>query len=117
MNRRHFPKGLTLLLELIAAVTVFAIAAAVCCQILVAAERTSREAARLEEAVSAVTSAAEALRSGADPEEVLTDIAAHPSMEAELTAAEGLTLCRLRWLEEGTEIWALELALPGEVAP
>ena len=54
MKQRYFPKGLTLLLELTAAVTVFAIAAVVCCLIHAAAERTSREAARLEEAVAAL---------------------------------------------------------------
>ena len=117
MKDRHFPRDLTLLLELTAAVTVFAVAVAVCCLILARAERTSREAAKLEEAVAAITSAAESLRAAEDPEEVLWDIAAHPSLEAEVTENEGLTLYRLRWLEEGAEVWALELALAGEVTP
>ena len=117
MKQRHFPNGLTLLLELTAAMTVFAVAAAVCCLIHAAAERTSREAVRLEEAVASVTSAAEALRAAEDPEEVLGDIAAHPAMEAEVTEEAGLTIYRLRWLEEGTEVWSLDLALPKEVAP
>ena len=38
-------------------------------------------------------------------------------MEAEVTQNEGLTLYRLRWLEAGTEVWSLELALAGEVTP
>ena len=117
MKDRHFPRDLTLLLELTAAVTVFAVAVAVCCLILARAERTSREAAKLEEAVAAVTSAAEALRAAEDPEEVLAYIEAHPAMEAEVTQNEGLTLYRLRWLEAGTEVWSLELALAGEVTP
>ena len=117
MNARHFPKGLTLLLELIAAVTVFAVAAAVCCQILARAEGLSREAARLEEAVTAVTSAAEALRAAEDPAQVLAAIEAHPAMEAETRCEEGLIFCRLSWLEEGAEVWSLDLTVPGEVAP
>ena len=117
MKQRYFPKGLTLLLELTAAVTVFAVAAVVCCLIHAAAERTSREAARLEEAVAAVTSAAEALRAAEDPEEVLAYMEAHPFLAAEVTQNEGLILYRLRWLEEGTEVWSLDLALPKEVAP
>ena len=66
---------------------------------------------------AAVTSAAEALRAAEDPEEVLADIAAHPFLTAEVTENEGLTLYRLRWLEEGAEVWSLELALAGEVTP
>ena len=39
--------------------TVFAVAVAVCCLILARAERTSREAAKLEEAVAAVNALTE----------------------------------------------------------
>lgn len=116
MNRRHFPKGLTLLLELTAAVTVFAVAAALCCRLLAQAEQTSREAETLEEAVAALSSAAEELRAAADPAQVLAAIEAHPFMEAEVRTEDGLVRYRLYWLEEGTEVWSLDLACL-EVAP
>ena len=113
----RYPKGLTLLLELIAAVTVFAVAAAVCCLLLARAERISRDAETLEGAVAAITSAAEELRAADDPATVLENIEAHPHMSAEVRSEGDLTLYRLYWLEDGVEVWSLDLACSGEVAP
>lgn len=117
MKQTRFPGGLTLLLELIAAVTVFAVAAGVCGLLLARAERTSREAERLEEAVAAITSAAEELRAAEDPAAVLEAIEAHPNLGAEATAEGPLVRYRLYWLEDGAEVWSLDLTCIGEVAP
>jgi len=117
VKEARFPKGLTLLLELIAAVTVFAVAAGVCGLLLARAERISRDAETLEKAVAAVTSAAEELRAAEDPAAVLEAIEAHPNLEAEVRPGGALVFYRLRWVEEGREIWSLDLACAGEVAP
>ena len=117
MKTFRFPRGLTLLLELIAAVTIFAVAAGVCAQLLTRAEKTSREAQALDRAVAAVSSAAEELRASHDPSAVLAAIEAHPNMSAEVRPEGLLTHYRLCWTEDGAEVWSLELTCMGEVAP
>ena len=117
MKTFRFPKGLTLLLELITAVTVFAVAAAVCTQLLARAERISREAEALDRAVAAVSSAAEELRAAEDPSALLATIEAHPNMGAEARSEGLLTHYRLFWTEDGTEVWSLDLTCHKEVAP
>jgi len=117
MKELRIPRGMTLLLELIAAVTVFAVAAGVCCLLLARAERVSREAEILEEAVAAITSAAEELRAAQDPAPVLEAIEAHPNMGAEVRSDGALVRYRIFWTEDGAEVWSLDLACAGEVAP
>ncbi len=117
MKELRFPKGLTFLLELIAAVTVFAVAAGVCCLLLARADRISRDAEKLEEAVSAITSAAEELRAAEDPVAILEAIEAHPDLGVEIRPEGPLVHYRLYWLEDGAEVWSLDLACAGEVAP
>ena len=117
MTRSRFPKGLTLLLELTAAVTVFAVAAGVCCLLLARAERISRDAEALDRAVAAVTSAAEELRAADDPAAVLEAIEAHPSLGVEVRSDGALVRYRLFWTEAGGEVWSLDLACAGEVVP
>ena len=117
MNDRHFPKGLTLLLELVAAVAIFAVAAGVCALILAEAETVSRQAASLEVAVDTLTSAAESLRAAEDPAPILEAIEEHPSMGVRVIPDGDLVRYRLYWLEGDTEVWSLDLTCPGEVAP
>lgn len=110
-------RSLTLLQELIAAVTVFAVAAGSCGLLLARAERISRDAEALEEAVAAITSAAEELRAAEDPAPVLEAIEAHPNLGAEATAEGPLVRYRIFWTEDGTEVWSLDFACAGEVEP
>ena len=117
MKTFRFPRGLTLLLELIAAVTIFAVAAGICAQLLTQAEKTSREAQALDRAVATLTSAAEELRAAEDPAQILAAIEAHPNMRAEVQPDGILTHYRLCWTEEGAEVWSLDLTCMGEVAP
>lgn len=117
MKTFRFPRGLTLLMELIAAVTVFAVATGVCARLLTRAEMTSRRAEALDRAVAAVSSAAEELRAADDPAAVLASIEAHPNMDAEVRTDGILTRYRLSWTEDGAEVWSLDLTCTEEVAP
>ena len=117
MKTFRFPRGLSLLLELIAAVTIFAVAAGICAQLLTQAEKISRDAQALDRAVAAVSSAAEELRASDDPSAVLASIEAHPNMSAEVRPEGLLTRYRLCWTEDGAEVWSLDIVCMGEVAP
>lgn len=112
---KRIPKGLLLLLELVTAVAVFAVAAAVCGLLLTEAEQTSREAARLERAVAALTSAAEELRAAEDPAQVLEDLRQQPCLQIRGYPGDGLIRYELEWLEDGRSVWRLDVVR--EVAP
>ena len=88
MNRRTTARGSSLfLIELIISILFFAVASSDCVQFFVKARLMSREAAQLTEAVSACTTASEAIASG-DSLETISDRlrAVYPDCQASLTA-------------------------------
>ena len=115
--KRHGHRGMTLLLELIIAVALFAVAGAVCAQVLVTARQLSDRAELLDTAVEEVTSAAELLRSAPDPEAAMALLEQDPDLT--LTCRrEGTCLAFwIGWSRDGKEVYALELLLHEEVAP
>ena len=71
MSAKRSSKSVTLLLELVAAILIFAVAAGICANVLASARVLSGEARELSTAVETVTAAAELLRAGRSEEEAL----------------------------------------------
>ena len=112
-EKKTFRSGL-ILLELLAAITIFALAGAVCIRVLVKADALTLEARAMEQGVSAVSSAAEILRSASSEEEALA-LLENPEFpgNGELTLAVhhegGCTVFDLGWVSGGEEVYSLEL--------
>lgn len=112
MERKIFPRSLSLLLELIAAIVIFAVAAAICTRVLVSARELSLEAERLSEAVESVTSAAELLR-GVPEADALALLEETPELRLRRREDRGLTYYFIEYLFEGETVYSLEVAREG----
>ena len=112
MERKSFPRSLSILLELIAAIVIFAVAAAICTRVLVSARNLSLEAEHLNRAVESVTSAAELLR-GVPEEEALERLSAFPELRVTRREEQGLVYYSIEYLSEGAAVYALEVAREG----
>lgn len=114
MNTKRSSKSVTLLLELVAAILIFAVAAGICAQVLASARVLSGEARELSTAVETVTAAAELLRAGRGQEEAL---ALDDALDIRRQEAEGLVHYNIMYISDGKCLYALELVKVQEVAP
>ena len=112
MKQSNFPRSLSVLLELIGAIVIFAVAAALCTRVLVSARNLSLEAERLNRAVDTVTSGAELLRSVPE-REALARLEAYPELQVSRREEEGLTYYLLEYRFEGQTLYSLEVAREG----
>lgn len=108
-NSRSF----SLLLELTAAIALFAVAAAICTRVLVSARNMSLEARELNRAVRTVSSAAELLRAG--EEELALDL--EEQLVLRRREDRGIVYYRIEYIREGRVLYALDTALGEEAAP
>lgn len=127
MVKKNMSRSGMLLLELMMAILIFSLAAAVCIQVFLKAHDLSQRAQELSRAVNACASAAETLRSAADPEDALHRLEqSHPQLERRGSQAQapweggtldirwnsqdGLTQYTIAWLDDqGQQVYALEL--------
>lgn len=114
MNTKRSSKSVTLLLELVAAILIFAVAAGICANVLASARVLSGEARELTTAVETVTAAAELLRAGRGAEDAL---ALDDALEIRQRESEGLVHYTISYLSDGETLYALELVKAQEVAP
>lgn len=114
MNTKRSSKSVTLLLELVAAILIFAVAAGICANVLASARVLSGEARELTTAVETVTAAAELLRAGRGAEDAL---ALDDALEIRRQEAQGLIYYDISYISDGETLYALELVKAQEVAP
>lgn len=114
MNTKRSSKSVTLLLELVAAILIFAVAAGICANVLASARVLSGEARELTTAVETVTAAAELLRAGRGAEDAL---ALDDALEIRQRESEGLEYFNISYISDGKTLYALELVKAQEVAP
>lgn len=127
MVKKKMSRSGMLLLELMMAILIFSLAAAVCIQVFLKAHDLSQRAQELTQAVNCCGSAAETLRSAAGPDQALSRLEnLYPQLEmgdGQARAAvdggslnirwsrqEGLTRYTIAWNnDKGQQIYALEL--------
>lgn len=127
MVKKKMSRSGMLLLELMMAILIFSLAAAVCIQVFLKDHDLSQRAQELTQAVNCCGSAAETLRSAADPDQALSRLEnLYPQLEmgdGQARAAvdggslnirwisqEGLTRYTIAWNnDKGQQIYALEL--------
>lgn len=114
MNMKRSSKSVTLLLELVAAILIFAVAAGICAKVLASARVLSGEARELSTAVETVTAAAELLRAGRGAEDAL---ALDDALEIRQQESDGLAHYDISYISGGETLYSLELVRSQEVAP
>lgn len=117
MTTKRFSKSTTLLLELVAAITIFAVAAGICARVLTSALKLSSEAEQLTRGVEAVTAAAELLRASDDEEAALALLAREDTLEIQRREDRELIYYNIMYISGGEAIYSLELVKGQEVAP
>lgn len=135
MSRQRQPRASSIfLLELIIAIFIFIVSAAVCVEILATARTYSREAATLDIAVSECSSVAETVYSSnglSDAINSLTDLypeaavkgntvtitAGSMTIQCRFRTMEGMLSCRIEAVSEGKTIYSLKAEhFPGKGA-
>lgn len=117
MSPKRFSKSLCLLLELAAAIALFAVAAGICARVLTSARKLSAGAEELSRGVEAVTAAAELLRASDHEEEALAILAREDSLRIQRREDGGLIHYNIMYISGGETVYALELVKGQEVAP
>lgn len=128
MERKRDPRAGLLLMELMAAILIFALAGAVCLRLTVEAERLSARALSLTEGVREAATAAELLRSADSAEEAMDRFhrAWPQGREAETFLAEirgGILSIRpgpyyiIIWYQDGAPLYTLEIWPGWEAIP
>lgn len=117
MTMKRFTKSTTLLLELVAAIALFAVAAGICARVLTAAQALSAQAEELSLGVEAVTAAAELLRASDDEAAALKALEENAALSIQRQEAEGLVHYDIMYISGGETLYSLELVKGQEVVP
>lgn len=117
MRTKGFSRSWALLLELVAAIALFAVAAGICGRVLIFARTLSAEAEALNRGVEQVTAAAELLRAADDEEAALARLAREEALEIQRQEQDGLIRYRITFLSGDEALYSLELVKSQEAAP
>lgn len=117
MTTKRFTKSTTLLLELVAVIALFAVAAGICARVLTSAQTLSAQAEELSLGVEAVTAAAELLRASDDEAAALEALKKEPALEIQRQESDGLIHYNIMYVSDGETVYSLELVKGQEVAP
>lgn len=117
MTTKRFTKSTTLLLELVAVIALFAVAAGICARVLTSAQTLSAQAEELSLGVEAVTAAAELLRGSHDEAAALEALEKNAALSVQRQEAGGLIHYNIMYISGGETLYSLELVKGQEVAP
>ncbi len=125
MERKRIFRSGVVLLELMAAILIFALAGAICIQVLVKAEETAAQAQRLTDGVNYASSAAEVFRAADSGEEALEMLTAlwpqsqtgertvipfeRGQLEITQNDNAGLRIYDIQWVCGGERVYRLEI--------